>query len=38
MSVKIEFKAQELASREKLVSKLTKVKEFYEKNFLGAKA
>jgi hypothetical protein len=35
VSVKIEFKAQELAHREKLVSQLAKVKAFYEKNFLS---
>jgi sugar phosphate isomerase/epimerase len=35
VSVKLELKPQELANREKLVSILVKVREFYEKNFLN---
>jgi len=35
VSIKLELKTQELANREKLVSQLRKVKEFYEKNFLS---
>lgn len=34
VSVKLELKSSDLANREKLVSLLVKVREFYEKNFL----
>jgi hypothetical protein len=36
--VKLELKSQELANREKLISQLVKVREFYEKNFIEAKS
>jgi sugar phosphate isomerase/epimerase len=37
VSVKLELKPQELANREKLISMLVKVREFYEKNFNNEK-
>ena len=33
ISIKIDFKPQELANREKILSQLIKIREFYEKNF-----